>query len=208
MFLKLRNNFIAGLLVILPAVLTVWILRVVVGRLNAMMLEPIVKFFRPYLHYSILVIAAKMAVFLVFFTVVALLGAATKYIVTHRIIRVTEKLFLKVPMLNKIYSVIKDMSNVFLGQNQQFFRKVVLLEYPRKGLYSIGFITAIAGGEVQEKTKEEVVNVFIPTTPNPTSGVFLLVPKTEITPLTMTVEEGLKLVISGGAVMPQYKSRV
>ena len=97
------------------------------------------------------------------------------------------------------------MSNAFLGQPRGIFERVALLEYPRKGIYSIGFVTSEAKEEVQHKTDKRIINIFVPTTPNPTSGVFLLVPEEELTYLDMTVEEGLKLVVSAGKVTPDYK---
>jgi uncharacterized membrane protein len=91
-----------------------------------------------------------------------------------------------------------------LGSNRSIFHKVVLIEYPRKGIYSLGFLTTEGSGEVQRKTDEQVVCVFVPTTPNPTSGMLIFVPKDQIIHLDMTTEDGLKLVISGGVVVPPY----
>ncbi|MFH1406601.1 MAG: DUF502 domain-containing protein [Candidatus Omnitrophota bacterium] len=202
---KLRNSFLSGLLIILPAVLTIWLLYFIAIKLNNILLNPIIKIVRPYLQYEIAVFAAKFAVLIFSILFIALIGGMANYLITRRLLRLVEKLFLKLPMLNKVYSAIKEVSNAFLGQQQQFFKKVVLLEYPRKGLYSIGFITSETKGEVQVKTKEEVVNIFVPTTPNPTSGVLLLVPKHEVIILDMSIEAGLKLVVSGGAIVPPYR---
>jgi uncharacterized membrane protein len=107
-------------------------------------------------------------------------------------------------MINKIYGAIKEVSNAFLGQDRGTFRKVVLVECPRKGMYAIGFVTSEVKGEAQMKTEETVVNVFVPSTPNPTTGFLLLVPKEQVIPLDMSVEDGLKMIVSGGIVTPTY----
>ena len=105
-------------------------------------------------------------------------------------------------MVGKIYITIKEMSRAFLGQDKQIFEQVVLVEYPRKGVYSLGFITTKACREIQEKTQADVVYVFLPTVPNPTNGYFLIVPKDRIMPLEMSVADGFKLVVSGGTFSP------
>src|SRR5262249_36517756 len=107
-------------------------------------------------------------------------------------------------LLNKIYPFMKEVSQTMLSGRKTMFQKVVLIEYPRPGIYSLGFVTSETGSEAQEKTKENVVNVFVPTTPNPTSGFLLLVPRDKIADLEMRVADGLKMVISGGAVVPPY----
>ena len=112
-----------------------------------------------------------------------------------------ENLLLKIPMASGIYDAIKKLMRVFF-MDKSTFKRVVLIEWPRKGIYVIAFITADAMGEVQESTKEEVVNVFMPSTPNPTTGFFMLIPKNDIIPLKMSVDDAIKLIISGGIVVP------
>lgn len=205
MFTKFRNNFITGLAVILPVALTIVILQFVAINVNKLVLEPIFKIYspliqdKPYIAYLSKVIVLVLSVLLI-----ALIGLATKLIVVRRFFGFGERLFFKIPMVGKIYVAIKQISSAFLGKRRGIFKRVVLLEYPRKGIHSLGFVTSKSKGEVQAKIKKEVLNVFIPTTPNPTSGVFLLVPEEETTPLEMSVEDGLKLIISGGVVAPDY----
>ena len=206
MFTRLRNNFITGIAVILPAIVTIIILQFLIIRVNRFILEPIIKiYFPPDItsgHY--LVYLTKGFVLVLFIFLVALVGLATKIIVIRRVFSAGEKLFFKIPMIGKIYVAIKQISFAFLGERRGIFKRVILLEYPRLGIYSLGFVTSRSKGEVQKKTKKEMVNVFVPTTPNPTSGVFLLVPEEEAIPLDISVEDGLKLIISGGVVVPDY----
>ncbi len=113
-----------------------------------------------------------------------------------------EKILKKIPVVSSVYNSSKQFIQAVSLTSKDGFRKVILVEYPRRGLWVIGFVTCENTGETQLLTEEEVVNVFIPTTPNPTSGFLLLVPKKDVVTLSMTVEEGLKLVVSGGIVTP------
>src|SRR5271169_589633 len=131
-------------------------------------------------------------------------GRITRLVVGKRIVSGTESLITHVPLLNKTYGFMKEISQTLLSGRKTMFQRVVLVEFPRTGVYSIGFVTSESGGEVQEKTSETVINVFVPTTPNPTSGFLILVPRGQLVDLTMTVAEGMKMVISGGAVVPSY----
>lgn len=204
-FSGLRNNFFAGLLAILPIILTVAIIRFLFEMLNKILLEPIIRLSVPYLREIHLVAVAKTVVLLLTLIIITAIGFMTRWLLARQIFLYLERLLMKIPLLNKIYSGIKEISHAFLGQKSKMFRKVVLVEYPRKGVYSIGFIASETKGEIQEKTHKEAFNVFVPTAPNPTSGYLLLFSKDEIEPLDMSVEEGLKLVVSGGAIVPPYK---
>ncbi len=125
------------------------------------------------------------------------IGAFTKMTYGKKVVEVFERLLLKLPLVKGIYTTIKHASAAFFTQKSGF-QRVVLVEYPRKGIFSIGFTTAISIKEIQEKTREKVVNVFIPTSPNPTSGMLIMVPEKNTITLKMTPEEGLRLVVSGG----------
>ena len=112
---------------------------------------------------------------------------------------------IKVPFMGKIYAASKQIFSAVIGQGKTIFKQVVLIEYPRKGLYSIGFTTGTAKGEVKEALDANGINVFIPTTPNPTSGMLIIMPRDNIKFLKMSVEEGMKMVVSGGSVSPSVK---
>lgn len=215
MFKRLRNYFITGLVVILPAILTFVIFRFLIIKTNNLILDPISRFliqntrsYLPDIYFPYAIYVVKALIFIAFFILIIIIGLATKLFVIRKFFSGIENVFLKVPMISKIYFSIKQLSNAFLGQGRIVFEKVALLEYPRRGLYSIGFVTSKAREEVQHRTRSEMMNVFVPTTPNPTSGVFLLVPENELTYLDMSVEEALKLVVSGGKITPDYKRDV
>lgn len=218
MFRNLRNYFITGLLVILPAILTFVILAYLVIKTNELILQPITNILmesaKPFLatlpdiYLIYLGHIIQILVFILLLVAVTAVGVATKIFVFRKSFGSLEYLLQRIPMVGKIYISIKQLSHAFLGQKTSIFERVVLLEYPRRGIYSLGFVTCKAREEVQDKTKPNMISVFLPTTPNPTSGVFLLVPEDQLTYLDMTVEEGLRLVISGGKVTPDYKKEI
>ena len=118
-----------------------------------------------------------------------------------------EKIVAKMPFISSVYSLLKQVFETFFSNKKQSFNQVVLLEYPRKGLWVIGFVSAETKGEVAQKVKDKMLNVFVPTTPNPTSGFLLFVPEKETIKLNMSVEDGLKFVISCGIVTPPQKRK-
>ncbi|NCT41394.1 MAG: DUF502 domain-containing protein [Alphaproteobacteria bacterium] len=136
---------------------------------------------------------------LVFFIVIGWL--ATNFL-GRFIIRIYEYVLDRMPVIRNIYGAIKQIFETIAASQSSAFREAVMLEYPRKGVYSIGFVTGTTEGEVQDATKAETINVFVPTTPNPTSGYLLFVPKKELIYLKMTVEEAVKLVVSAGIITP------
>ena len=207
MFIRIRNNFITGIVAVLPVILTVLILRFLILKINLYILSPIMNTLGPYFDKPYLIYLTKTIVFLIVLSLIVLLGMATRVLIFRKSFCFTEQLLFKVPMVGKIYTIIKQLSFAFLGQSKGLFERVVLIEYPRKGLYSVGFVTAKGKGEIQAKTPQDVLSVLVPTTPNPTSGVYLLVPEDESIALDMSVEEGLKVVISGGTIMPPSKNK-
>ncbi len=118
-------------------------------------------------------------------------------------VRLGDRIVSKMPFISSVYSLLKQVFETFFSQKKQSFNKVVLLEYPRKGLWVIGFVSAKTGGETAKKLNDKMLNVFVPTTPNPTSGFLIFVPENEVIKLKMSVEDGLKLVISCGIVTPE-----
>lgn len=201
MFKTIRRNFITGLAVILPAVVTIWLIKFITVKTNDLLLEPTVKFLRPLIPDSaILEYAAKVLILVFVVVFMALVGFGTRVLFLRKFFSYWERKISQLPMIGKIYGATKEMSHAFLGQSKGVFTRVVLVEFPRKNIYAIGFVTSEGRGEVQDKTAEKVINVFVPTTPNPTSGFLLLVPEDEMIKLDMSIDEGLKLVISGGVV--------
>lgn len=203
MWRKIRTNFFAGLLLIIPGVLTLWVLYFVISRLNLLLLDPIMKIFQIWLPDRTSVeFFTKVAIFFILLALLTLIGFAARIILVRNIFGFGETILCKVPMISTIYKGLKEMSSAFLSDQKSVFKKVVLVQYPKNGVYAIGFITSETRGEIQDKTKENVINVFVPTTPNPTSGMLVLVPQEDIISLDMSVTEGMKMIISGGAVTP------
>ncbi len=130
-------------------------------------------------------------------------GVLAQYYIGKRMIEWLDTAMMNVPVVNKFYGAIKQVNEAFSG-NKNSFKTVVMVEFPSAGMYSIGFITNEQHGEVQQKTKENVVCVFVPTTPNPTSGFLILVPEEKVTKLDMSVADGIKYIVSLGSISPEF----
>jgi len=152
---------------------------------------------RMYWYWS--VVALALAVCLI-----TIVGVLARNYFGKRMIAWVDTTMLRVPLLNKVYSATKQVNEAFSTSNKNAFRTVVLVEFPRPGVHSIGFITNEQNPEAQAKLQEKVVCVFVPTTPNPTGGFLLLVPEEKVTKLEMSVADGIKYVISLGSILPEY----
>ncbi|WP_018138575.1 MULTISPECIES: DUF502 domain-containing protein [unclassified Thioalkalivibrio] len=198
MLVSLRRYLIAGLLVWLPLIVTGFVIKLLVDLLDftILLLPPA---WRPeaLLGFSIPGAGIVVAIVVVFVT-----GVIVANIVGRKLVSVGESIVHRIPLVSSIYGAVKKVTETVLTDGGQAFRKVVMIEYPRRGLWSVGFMTGVGYGEVQERTEREVITVFVPTTPNPTSGFVLLVPRDEAVELDMTVEDGLKFVMSMGVVTP------
>lgn len=190
---KIRQFFISGLLALLPLFATFYIIYYLFTFLDNF-LGRYVQLITGKSIPGIGILAGIFLIFLAGFIVTNIIGA--------KLLNLAEGILKKIPFVTKIYFGVKQVLQAFSLQRKEIFRQVVLVEYPRKESYAVGFITGKCRGEVQEKTAKNLVNVFIPTTPNPTSGMLILVAEEEIIYLDMTVEEGLKLIISAGVVVP------
>lgn len=199
---KIRNLFFAGLFVLLPISITVFILTFIFHKLDNLLSPAFVKllilFGMPLQEGASLPGLGFVATIII----ILFAGLITKNIIGKKLFRFGEIILEKIPVARNIYSGAKQIIDAVGKSKLDAFNKVIMVEYPRKGLYSIGFVTCESSGEIQANTHETVVNVFIPTTPNPTSGLLIFVPKSDVIPLTMSVEEGIKLVVSGGIVTP------
>ena len=210
MFQYLRNNVIAGLFVIIPLALTIWIVLFLFEKLTSWSLFIFIRI--PFIgHYASqfpLNQAIRLSSLIFILLVVFFIGALTRYTIGNRIIRIAEWFLLKAPMVRIVYSTIKNISDAIRSHKSGMFSKVVLFEYPRKGTYSIGFVTNEDNEEwelIDKLNGLKTISVFVPTTPNPTSGYLLFLPVNELTYLDMHVSEAMKLIISGGAVTPTTK---
>ena len=198
MWKHIKNYFIMGLLVTIPISLTIYILSVFIG-----VMDNILKYLPPKYHPD-MHLPFHIPGFGLIITVVLIfvIGLITQSYLGKKLVFLGEWILGKIPLVRNIYIGIKQLVTAIFVENSRAFKQVVMIEYPRKDIWVIAFLTGVTEGEVQDRTKKEVVNVFVPTTPNPTSGFYLLVPKKDIINLNMTVEEAFKLIVSGGIVSP------
>jgi uncharacterized membrane protein len=195
----LRRYLIAGLLVWVPLVITIVVVRALVDFMDrSLLLLP--SSWRPeaLLGYPVPGLGLLLTVTILFVT-----GLLAANIFGRRIVAIWEGLLSRIPLVRHIYGAVKQVAETVFASNGEAFRRVLLIEYPRKGIWTLAFQTGTASGEVQRRTEAEVLTVFVPTTPNPTSGFIMMIPRNEVTELDMSVEDALKLVVSLGVVAPR-----
>ncbi len=194
----LQRYFLSGLLVFLPVVITLWFLGWVIGLLDSV-LDVLPAGLHPnhYLPFAIPGLGAVVTIGLILF-----LGFLTKGVATRRFLAAWDSIFVQIPVFRGVYTAVQKLAQTFLGQSQSS-RQVVMIEYPRKGIYTVGFAMGRAWHELEKNNETPLINVFVPTTPNPTSGFYLLIPANEVSPLEMSMEEALKLITSGGLITPE-----
>lgn len=200
---RLRGYFFAGLLTVAPIGFTLWLCWVILKFIDSRV-TPLIPdaynpntYLNPYMPYGIPGLGL-----IVLIVVLVIVGALTRIFLGRFVVRTSEKILNNMPVVRSVYSAAKQIAETVFKRQSEAFRQVVLFEYPRRGSWAIGFVTGTTRGEVQNLTDDEVVNVFLPTTPNPTSGYLLFLPRRELMPLEMSVEEGIKMIISGGIVTP------
>lgn len=196
---RLRTYFFAGVLITAPISLTIYLAWLFITFVDERVFSLFPPEYNPetYLRFSIPGIGLLLAL-----AGLTLIGALTAGMLGRAVNSLFEGVLNRLPVIRSLYGAIKQIMETVLANKSSAFRECVLIEYPRRGIWTLGFITGKTRGEVQEKTAEEVINVFVPTTPNPTSGFLLFVPEKDIIRLRMPVEDGLKLVVSGGIVTP------
>ena len=199
LFARLRAYFFAGVLVTAPIGITAYLAWSVVSWVDESVLPLLPAQYNPETYLPFSLPGIGLVVLLAFMTAV---GAVTAGMLGRMVVGYGERVLSRMPIIRSVYSATKQIFETMLAKKSTAFREVVLVEFPRPGMWSIGFITGVTEGEVQELADEEVLNVYIPTTPNPTSGFLCFVPRSEVYALSMTVEEGIKLVVSGGLVIP------
>jgi len=209
-FARWRRSFLTGLAVTLPGIISVaalmWLFKTVSN------LTDVLLFFLPkavthgddgagnvYWYWSALALLLAVAL-------ISLVGLLARYYIGKRVIEWMDTALLNVPIFNKFYGAIKQVNEAFSG-NKNSFKTVVMVEFPREGMYSVGFLTSEEPAELQTKIQEKLVCVFIPTTPNPTSGFLVLVPIDRVMKLNMSVSEGVKYIVSLGSISPETNAR-
>jgi Uncharacterized conserved protein len=198
----LWRNFLSGILVTAPIGVTVYIVWWLVTTI-----DETVKSLLPARYYIEKILPLSITGFgiIVAFFIFTSIGAFAAGVLGRLLVRAGENLVNRMPLVRNLYGAVKQVFEAVFLREKTSFQDVVLLEYPRQGTWSIGFVTGLTKGEIQTATKDDVLNVFVPTTPNPTSGFLLFVPRQELKFLSMTVEEGIKMVMSAGIITPVFK---
>lgn len=212
MIKKIGNYFLTGIVSMLPLAVTVFVILFLIRNIGApvseLVLVPIVEYFdKSVPTYGLGGIAIDFFSMLVVFVLITLLGVLSKFIAAKMMFSISEKAINHIPFVGLVYRTVKQIVDTFSKQNKAVFQKVALVEFPRKGAYSVGFLTSDTKGEVAEASDKKMVNIFVPTTPNPTSGFLIAVEESEVRYLEMSVGEAMKLIISGGAVSPEPNNK-
>ncbi len=190
----MRKYFITGLLVLVPLAITLWVLNLVIGTLDqSLLLVP--QQWQPRTHIPGL--GAIITLVVVFLT-----GLLTNNLVGNYVVRLWERLLQRIPVVNSIYGSVKQVSDTLFSSSGNAFRKAVLIPYPHENSYTIGFLTGVPGGDVKNHLVGDYVSVYVPTTPNPTSGFFLMLERSRVVELDMSVDAALKYIVSMGVVAP------
>jgi uncharacterized membrane protein len=198
---KIKQYLVTGLLVLVPLVITIWVLTTFIGVLDqSLLLLPNAWHPRNLFKRDIPGLGAILTVAIVLVT-----GMIATNFFGKQLITLWESLLNRVPIVKTIYSSVKQVSDTLFSDSGNAFRKAVLIQYPRAGSYTIAFLTGIPSGDVANHLQGDFISVFVPTTPNPTSGFFLMMPRADVVELEMSVDEALKYIISMGVVAPQPK---
>lgn len=198
-----RANLLAGLIVLLPVTATIYaviLFTEIVDR--SLLLLPAA--YRPSNFLPFDIPGLGLIVVLI---VLYLAGLFVRNFLGRKLINLGERVMSYIPFVDPFYRAVKQLIETIIGTSNRDFKRVVLVEYPRKGIYALAYVTGTASGEIQERTDKKVINLFLPTTPNPTSGFYLMVPESEVIALDMKVEESFKVLISGGIINPEDKEK-
>jgi Uncharacterized conserved protein len=203
-FAALRASFFTGLIVVAPIGLTIWLMWTMAGWVDGWVLPLVPPELRPERYIGVNVRGIGVIIFLIFTVVV---GWLAKGFFGRTMIRFGESIVDRLPLVRTVYNGLKQIAETVLSQSEAKFDRACMIEYPREGLKAIAFVSSTAKGEIAQKADDAdpLVSVFLPTTPNPTSGFLLFVPQSQVTYLDMSVEDAAKLIISAGLVYPQPK---
>ena len=204
-FARLRAYFLAGVLVTAPLAVTIALASWLIDFVDSRVVPLIPRQYNPDTYLKDIVgfeIGLPGLGLIVLIIVITLVGALTAGFLGRMVLRSYENLLNRMPIIRSVYGATKQVLETVLRQQSKAFRQPVLVEYPRRGIWAVGFITGTTGGEVQHLVADRLINIFLPTTPNPTSGFLLFVPSEDLIHLDMTVEEAIKMVISAGIITP------
>jgi len=195
----MRKYFITGLLVLVPLAITVWVLNLVIGTMDqSLLIVPHQWQPRTLFGFDIPGLGTILTILIVFVT-----GLLTNNLVGNYVLRLWESLLKRIPVVSSLYGSVKQVSDTLFSSSGNAFRKAVLIPYPHADSYTIAFLTGVPGGDVKNHLVGEFVSVYVPTTPNPTSGFFLMMEKSRVVELDMTVDAALKYIVSMGVVAPE-----
>ena len=199
---KLKTYFATGLLVVAPIGLTILVVQAFVSWIDNLLYRVLPPALQPDIVFGVHLPGFGLLTSLL---LILMVGVLTANFLGRAVLVYSEKLMYKIPLVRSIYALFKQVADTTFGKERKGFREVILIEYPRKEIWTIGFVTGVTEGEIQLVTGRRVINVFVPTTPNPTSGFLLMVPEEDTIPLTMSVDDAFKLIISGGMAVPKEK---
>lgn len=202
MFKHFKTHFVSGLLVLAPLFITIWVVRYLLRLVDALIVNPVFSVLPVPMDATLVVILTKAAIAAVVILLVALIGLGAEKLLVRQMLSGAEALLQTIPFFNKVYGSVKDIAQAFFGDKKGIFRRTVFVEYPRKGIYAVGFVTQERRWEAGRVIGRELVTVFVPSPPNPATGYFILVPKEDVIETRLSIEDGIKLVISGGAAVP------
>ena len=199
----MRKYFITGLLIWIPLVITIWVLKLVVDTLDqTLLLLPEQWRTESFLGFHVPGLGVILTLVIVFVT-----GVFATNFLGARLVRLWPAILHRIPVVNSIYSSVKQISDTLFSSGGQAFRKALLVQWPREGTWTIAFLTGVPGGDVVNHLQGEYVSVYVPTTPNPTGGYFVMLARKDVIELDMTVDEALKYIISMGVVAPGQGGR-
>ncbi|MBN1153950.1 DUF502 domain-containing protein [candidate division KSB1 bacterium] len=199
MWKKIKIYFLTGLVVLGPFVATMFLISWLFTKIDSLLKGFIGGFLARFGLDPIPGLGFISVILIIVFT-----GIVARNYVGKKVLAIGDMIVTKIPLINRIYIAIQQISQAFLSEKREVFKEAVLIPYPRQGLYSIAFFTQDTKGEIQKLLDHDVVSVFLPTTPNPTSGFLLFVPKKDVIRLSMSIEDAMKLIISGGAIIPEH----
>lgn len=201
LFAWLRERFVAGMLIALPIVATFIILDFLINLIDSRVVPLLPPALRPETYLDFAVPGFGLIILILFLT---LLGAVATNFLGSYFVSLTDRVLTRIPVVRNVYSVFKQIRDVFQNNTAGQYKEVVMVQYPRANSWVIAFVAGAAKGEMRHRLGEDFIGVFVPTTPNPTSGFLIYVPSSEVVKLDMTVEEGAKVIFSGGLVIPDY----
>src|SRR3990172_7893390 len=199
----MKKYFITGLLIWIPLVITIWVLKLVVDTLDqTLLLLPLALRTESWLGFHMPGMGVLLTLLIVMLT-----GVVTANFIGQRLVHFWHEILHRIPVVSSIYSSVKQVSDTLFSSSGEAFRKALLVQWPREGMWTIAFLTGTPGGDVVNHLSGDYLSIYVPTTPNPTGGYFVIVPRSEVIELDMSVDAALKYIISIGVVAPNHSGR-